>query len=314
MPILTSAFYFWHCYYMIDSKYHSFLGLFAVLMSGFFLSLAIALIKKVKIPTTMFGVMVGISLTFLTIAIPIQLDGNYITLSWAIQSSILIFLSFKLNYTKMRLGSYAIMLLTLFRILFIEYNSLSDNFIYRLERVSTTDFIPFFNISSIVILLSISCLFVNSWFLVKNRIRLDKTLEYTAPGIISIISNLLIIILLFVNASIYFELKYKFINLDMFYNISTESMKQFSYSAILILYSLGAIVTGLNIRSKSIRIFALCLFMTSVLKVFILDLSVLSGGYRILSFVLLGIILVGVSLIYQKYSYIINNQEAKNEN
>jgi uncharacterized membrane protein len=53
--------------------------------------------------------------------------------------------------------------------------------------------------------------------------------------------------------------------------------------------------------------------MISILKVFFFDLSVLSGPYRIMSFVLLGIILLGVSFIYQKYSYLMLGTEEKYE-
>ena len=56
---------------------------------------------------------------------------------------------------------------------------------------------------------------------------------------------------------------------------------------------------------RTIRILAFVLFGITILKIFIYDLSYLETLYRIVSFVGLGIILMTVSFIYQRYKYII---------
>jgi uncharacterized membrane protein len=64
----------------------------------------------------------------------------------------------------------------------------------------------------------------------------------------------------------------------------------------------GAILlaAGFWRRSAFLRWQALLLLAVSVAKVFLVDMSELSQGYRILSFLGLGALLLGVSFVYQR--------------
>jgi uncharacterized membrane protein len=307
--LLTSSFYFWHSYYMLSAKYPSLLGLYAVIMSIFFITLGYSLFRKSAVSDIFYAFLLGISLTFLTIAIPLQLEGTAITLAWAVESALLIYLSFKFTYPKIRIGSYVIIFMTIVRMFFVEF----ELFERLYNRYTSTPFIPIFNLHSLILLLSLAFIFFNVYILYKNKGILHNNLERGAITFISIVANIFVIIILFINASIYIDYLQKTNFMYMIYNIDTESKKQFAYSAILIIYSLGALICGIKILSRNIRIFALVLFMASIIKVFFFDLSVLNGIFRIMSFVLLGIILLGVSFIYQKYSYLILGTEEKHE-
>lgn len=61
------------------------------------------------------------------------------------------------------------------------------------------------------------------------------------------------------------------------------------------------LLAGLLLRDQGLRVFSLSLFSICIMKVFIYDLGVLSTPYRILSFVLLGILLVAVSWFYTRF-------------
>lgn len=80
---------------------------------------------------------------------------------------------------------------------------------------------------------------------------------------------------------------------------------QFGISSIWAIYSVILVVIGIIKRYKPARIFAMALFGITILKVFFSDLSVLTGAYRVLSFIILGFILLVVSFLYQKYKDII---------
>jgi uncharacterized membrane protein len=75
---------------------------------------------------------------------------------------------------------------------------------------------------------------------------------------------------------------------------------QFTYSAFFMAF--GALLLGLGFwrRSAFLRWQALVLLAVSVGKVFTVDVSQLSQGYRILSFLGLGALLLAVSFVYQK--------------
>ena len=73
------------------------------------------------------------------------------------------------------------------------------------------------------------------------------------------------------------------------------------FSLIWAVYAIGMVVTGFVRKFKPVRLMALILLVVTIFKVFLLDLSFLEGPYRILSFLVLGVILVGVSFLYQPH-------------
>ena len=75
---------------------------------------------------------------------------------------------------------------------------------------------------------------------------------------------------------------------------------EFSYSAWFMLFGAILLAVGFWRRSAFLRWQALVLLAVSVVKVFLLDMSQLSQGYRILSFLGLGALLLAVSFVYQR--------------
>ena len=75
---------------------------------------------------------------------------------------------------------------------------------------------------------------------------------------------------------------------------------QFSYSAWFMLFGAILLAVGFWRRSAFLRWQALVLLAVTVGKVFLVDISELSQGYRILSFLGLGALLLAVSFVYQR--------------
>jgi uncharacterized membrane protein len=76
--------------------------------------------------------------------------------------------------------------------------------------------------------------------------------------------------------------------------------EEISYSAWLMLF--GAITLGAGFwrRSAALRWQGLIVLCVSIAKVFLVDMQTLSQGYRVLSFLGLGALLLAVSFVYQK--------------
>jgi uncharacterized membrane protein len=72
-------------------------------------------------------------------------------------------------------------------------------------------------------------------------------------------------------------------------------------SSAWLVYSILLMGYGLWRRTRVLRIAAIVLFGVAILKIFIYDLSFLDTVYRIVSFIGLGIILLSVSYLYQRY-------------
>jgi len=84
-----------------------------------------------------------------------------------------------------------------------------------------------------------------------------------------------------------------------------RNLQQLSLSGVWLLYSIILMIVGIWRRQRGIRIVSIILFGFTILKVFIYDLSFLETLYRIFSFIGLGVILLAVSYLYQKYKDVI---------
>jgi uncharacterized membrane protein len=84
------------------------------------------------------------------------------------------------------------------------------------------------------------------------------------------------------------------------WRLPTSESEQWSYS--LALLACGLVVLGLGIvrRSAFLRLASAAYLGLAVLKVFVVDLSNLEGILRALSFIGLGLTLVGIALVYQR--------------
>jgi len=98
-------------------------------------------------------------------------------------------------------------------------------------------------------------------------------------------------------------------NLITQYNLPFSSMW---ISIIYVLTALAWIVFGFAKRYSLIRKFGLGLALLSVVKLFLIDLSALTSGYRIISYFTLGITLVAISFVYQYFNKRLN-LEVKDE-
>jgi uncharacterized membrane protein len=88
-------------------------------------------------------------------------------------------------------------------------------------------------------------------------------------------------------------------NLIAQYNLAFSSA---SISVIYVLAALAWIIYGFMRRFVFIRRFGLALAIFAVLKLFLIDLSGLTQGYRIVTYFALGITLIAISFVYQYFS------------
>lgn len=82
-----------------------------------------------------------------------------------------------------------------------------------------------------------------------------------------------------------------------------QNMQQLSLSLVWLGYSIVVLILGINRRNRGARLGAIGLFGVSILKIFLYDLSFLETLYRIFSFIVLGVLLLVVSYLYQRYKH-----------
>nr|WP_294928866.1 DUF2339 domain-containing protein [uncultured Flavobacterium sp.] len=115
--LASNTFLFYAAGMAILSNFHPELrGLFTTAIALLNLTYAWFLYKKFGLDKKAVYLLIGLTLTFITLAIPIQFEGNYITLFWAAEAVLLLWLSQKSKISSYRFGSvivHALMIISL---------------------------------------------------------------------------------------------------------------------------------------------------------------------------------------------------------
>ena len=76
--------------------------------------------------------------------------------------------------------------------------------------------------------------------------------------------------------------------------------EQYTYSVVWLAFGVVLLLVGIGLRSQPARLASAAIVILTVGKVFIVDMSDLTGVYRALSFIGLGLVLVGIGWLYQR--------------
>jgi uncharacterized membrane protein len=76
--------------------------------------------------------------------------------------------------------------------------------------------------------------------------------------------------------------------------------EQYTYSAVWLAFGIVLLVAGLFLRSQPVRLASAAVVLLTIGKVFLIDLGDLTGGFRALSFIVLGLVLVAIGWLYQR--------------
>jgi uncharacterized membrane protein len=111
--LLSNTFLYYSAGMLILSKLGGgdYQGLFTALLGLINLAFAYALYKNDKIDRNLIYLLIGLVLTFISLAAPVQLKGNHITLFWAAESVLLLWLSQKSGITLIKQSSVIILVL-----------------------------------------------------------------------------------------------------------------------------------------------------------------------------------------------------------
>ncbi len=80
--------------------------------------------------------------------------------------------------------------------------------------------------------------------------------------------------------------------------------ESYAYSVVWLAYAGALLAGGLWQKSQALRFGSLIVVMAAVLKVFIVDMDDLAGLWRVASFFGLGLSLVGIGFLYQRYVFV----------
>jgi uncharacterized membrane protein len=283
LPLLNAASFFLALFVIYDGEPAT-LTWYAIGLAAVYLVIANAASKRLGAEDTKAVRLlhVAIAVAFLTIAIPLKLNGHWITIGWLVESAVLLWVSVKARTDFLRYLAGSALVLGICRLLFIDH--------VEAQRV-------IFNSRFATYAVAIAVLGAIAFYSTRDS---SKQMFPTA-GISAIGLNLLALIALTWEASDYFnrEMLDRAVILGGKYHEITIA-RSFTYSAIWLLYGVALMAFGFWRKSSFIRWQALILIALTTAKVFLNDISQLGGSYRILSFVVLGVVLLGISYVYQR--------------
>jgi uncharacterized membrane protein len=80
----------------------------------------------------------------------------------------------------------------------------------------------------------------------------------------------------------------------------TSDAEQYTYSAVWLVFGVALLAVGIALRSHPLRLASAAVVLLTVVKVFLVDMSDLTGIYQALSFLGLGAVLIGIGWFYQR--------------
>ena len=231
----------------------------------------------------------ALAIALITVAIPIRLNAHWITIGWFVESAALLWIGSRIKSDLLNIFALAALVLGVGRLL------LFDNFI-------TTTLI--FNMRMVVYVVAIVVLGLVAYYASGD----SREQVRNIGGIAIVALNALALVALSYEIHDYYSRQIAtglpgpaFWAPEHWSQMrAIEIARGFTYSALFMAYGAMLMVVGFLRNSAFVRWQALVLIAATIVKVFIYDVSQLDRVYRILSFGVLGILLLAISFAYQR--------------
>jgi len=257
-----------------------YLSVITILYTLVFAFMANFLYRKGRGDEQAFVFAIGKSALFLSITIPIIFSGSVITVFWSAENVALVWISDKLKNKKLLYGSFIILLISVFKFFFVDYNEvfgveeglyISEGYDYKLiSRLFASGFLTLAYYQ-----------FLNVYR--KNQFKNNITFATFGFGWI-----LSLFTILNVEVS------------SLFYSYFND-MRFVALSILWTIFAVSLMYFGLRLNYKILRQVAIGLFGLTIAKVFFFDIAELSASYKFISFIILGLVLIFASYLYRQF-------------
>jgi uncharacterized membrane protein len=292
IAFLNAGVYFLQVYVMLDEIDKTASAWFALALAAVFIFLSRQI--RVRAAERRTGealpfLHLALAIGFITIAIPIRLDTHWITVGWFVEAAALLWIADRIHSDFLGLFGVSALALGVGRLLFF------DNF-YSTRLI--------LNSRMAVHAVAIAVLAMIAWFGSRRkdeRGRLAAALSIVALNVLALIAFSREIADYYSRAMAEATpVPGEWNPLDSLRSHNLQIVRDFTYSALWMGYGAILMVVGFWKRSAFVRWQALLLIAATIVKVFVCDLSQLEREYRIISFIVLGVLLLAISFVYQR--------------
>jgi uncharacterized membrane protein len=315
LPLANAAFASLALYSVLqDSGDHDLLPWIAILFAIIYLGL-----MRLRQSRATSAIHLSLAVVFLTIAIPLKASGRWITIGWLAEGTALLWVASRLStpatnspsiaesiLRKLAAAALTLGCLSLFFQPYVEaFNGLAAGANYLHETA-------FFNSHFATALFGLAAFAAAAWIALHTPGRheepTDEPRHKSFPSWLEIAVASIIAFNLTAIISVVRELELLWYNPTV-YNPEADLQRSLAISGFLMLYGAMLLAAGFWRRSAFIRWQALILLVFTIAKTFLYDLRNLSQGYRVLSFLGLGALLMAISFVYQKDLLSLRNPE-----
>jgi uncharacterized membrane protein len=220
----------------------------------------------------------GLALTFATLSIFVGLDGPWIATAWAIEGAVLIWSGLRMAESRLRVSGLVLFALVGWRLLAAPVTA--DRFL--------------FNPRLAVFLVVIGCAGAAVWWAFRAGSAIGDT-ERPWFWILGIGAHGLAILAMTLEIYEFFEpAAGATFTRDAYLAAGLTTSLAWTASASVLLY------VGARRRIAGVRWLALALIGVTTVKVFLIDFAALTGIYRVISSLGLGVVLLIISFVYQR--------------
>jgi len=219
----------------------------------------------------------GLALMFVTLAIPISLDGEWITIAWAAEGVLLIWSGLRIQSGALRSAGFVIFLIVGIRLVAVPIEAA-----------------PVFLLNARFLTLTFcAAAFLAAYLFARRSPAEIPEMEARLYYALAIGANFCFLLALSIDI---WDLCGRMPSLG----IDRDLAQELALSVLWLIYALALMVPGVLRKSATLRWQGLVLLGVTIFKVFFLDLSFLTRFYRIVSFFILGLVLLLVSFFYQR--------------
>jgi uncharacterized membrane protein len=290
LPALNAALGFLEVFHLMGTPEHLALRRWIALPFAAFYLLLLRLgsaSAQEGAPAALPPIYLVISVLFLTLAIPMEAHGRWIAIGWFLEFAVLAWFASEKNIRSLRVTAGWVLVLGIVALLMPIHG-------FNPPVASAV----LFNTRFATYVVAIACCGVAALLALQKSTQADT---YQAEpwrrfaAVSSLTATLLVLI------AVCLEIHAYWTTTGTSYALRGDSIdEQFSYSAWFMVAGAALLAAGFWRRSAFLRWQALVLLAFSIAKVFLFDMRQLSQGYRILSFLGLGALLLTVSFAYQK--------------
>jgi len=248
-------------------------GLFVVGLALIYLAVSTALQRRRMGDSLLSLTLLGIGMALVTIAIPIQLDGDWRDMAWVAEGIVLVYAGIRAgNRWVHRSGLFVLVMASIFQLTSYSYSY------YHSQA-------PLFNVNSASAFLAIAGFFLAFYMFYKRSGLADRRIFMWPAAVYGTLLALRQVSLEVINAVRHYELDYQ---------------AGFAVSLSWVILAVILIAIGMIRDIKGFRLIALALFGITLSKIMLYDLSNLDMVFRVLILLIVGAILLGISFIYQR--------------